>query len=139
MRSHCNGSGVTTVERALGTRGQWWRPAWPRPAARDALLDAGVAAGPIFVTAFLAQGALRADYSQLRHPVSSLALGTGGWVQTTNFCLAGGLYLAGAVGLARRWRGGGGADVGAAGRCVPALVGAAAVGLIGAGLFVTDP
>src|SRR3712207_3788940 len=123
-------------------RGRGRRPRWASasggPAADNALLAAGVAAGPIFVAAFLAPGAVRADYSVVRHPVSFLALGTGGWVQATNFCVAGGLYVAGAVGLARTWRGGE-ADVGAAGRCVPLLVGAAAIGLIGAGAFTTDP
>ena len=90
---------------------------------RLALRRAGAAAGPLFVTAFLAEGATRAGYDPLRAPVSALALGPGGWKQRVNFAVAGTLLLAGAVGLGRR----GG------------LVGAAAVGLLGAGVFRTDP
>jgi Protein of unknown function (DUF998) len=90
---------------------------------RNALLRAGAAAGPLFVTAFLLDGATRADYDPRRHPVSSLSLGPRGWRQRADFAVAGSLLLAGAVGLGRRGR----------------LVGAAAVGLLGAGAFVTDP
>ena len=39
------------------------------------LLVCGVIAGPLFVVAFLVEGATRAHYDPLRHPVSSLALG----------------------------------------------------------------
>ncbi len=81
---------------------------------------------------------MRAGYDALRHPVSSLALGPGGWVQTLNFTIAGGLYLAGTVGLARAGRTGD-PDLRGAGRPVPVLIGAAALGLVGAGAFVTDP
>ena len=34
------------------------------------LLRCGVAAGPMFVTVFLAEGAVRGGYRPLRHPVS---------------------------------------------------------------------
>jgi hypothetical protein len=47
------------------------------------------------------------------------------------------LYLAGAVGLARARRDDGGGH-GVSGRLEPPLIAAAAVGLIGAGIFVTD-
>jgi hypothetical protein len=53
------------------------------------LLSCGVAAGPVFVTAFVIQGAIREGYRPSRHPVSSLALGPGGWVQTANFAVTG--------------------------------------------------
>jgi hypothetical protein len=97
------------------------------------LLDCGAIAGPLFVTTFLIEGARRRDYDPRRHPVSSLALGPGGWRQTGNFLVAGSLYLAGAVGLARASRATGGTRAG------PVLVGTAAIGLIGAGVFITDP
>ena len=97
------------------------------------LLSCGVVAGPIFVVTLLAEGAVRADYDALRHPVSSLALGPRGWVQVANFTVTGVLYLAFAIGLSRAprtlvrtW-------------VEPILVGAVAVGLIGAGMFATDP
>jgi len=92
-----------------------------------------MAAGPVFVAAFLLEGAVRDGYRPLRHPVSSLALGPGGWIQTANFGLAGTLFLAGAAGLARA------GDRVASGRAAPALIGAAGAGLIGSAMFTTDP
>jgi hypothetical protein len=59
-----------------------------------ALLSCGVIAGPLFVAAFLVEGAARVGYDPLRHPVSSLALGDHGWKQTANFVVAGLLTLA---------------------------------------------
>ena len=97
------------------------------------LLRCGVAAGPVFVAAFLLEGAVRDGYRPLRHPVSSLALGPRGSVQAGNFAVAGTLFLAGAAGLAR-------AGEPAAGNwAVPALIGAAGAGLIAAAVFTTDP
>ena len=87
----------------------------------------------MFVIAFLVEGATRADYDPFRHPVSSLALGPYGWMQTANFLAAGLLTLAFAFGLRHVLRPPGGSTWG------PLLVGAWAVGLIGAGVFVTDP
>ena len=58
-----------------------------------------MAAGPAFVAAFLVERAVRDGYRPLRHPVSSLALGSRGWIQTGNFAVAGTLFLAGAAGL----------------------------------------
>lgn len=98
----------------------------PAPALR-------AVAGPLFVTTFLLEGATRVDYDALRHPVSSLALGPGGLVQTANFLVAGVLYGAGATGLWRAHRPQAGPTIG------PILIGAAAAGLIGSGLFTTDP
>ncbi|MET7395400.1 DUF998 domain-containing protein [Dactylosporangium sp. NPDC005572] len=95
-----------------------------RPPSR--LLYAGLLAGPLFVGAFLVEGALRDGYDPMRHPVSSLALGPSGWVQVVNFVVAGLLTLLFAAGLRGR-------------RLVAILVAVWGVGLIGAGAFVTDP
>jgi hypothetical protein len=97
------------------------------------LLACGVIAGPLFVIAFLVEGATRADYDPLRHPVSSLALGEYGWVQSTNFVVTGLLTLAFAWGLRLALWSGKGSTWG------PLLVGVWAIGLLGAGVFVTDP
>jgi hypothetical protein len=78
-------------------------------------------------------GATRAHYSPLRHPVSSLELGECGWTQRANFLVAGLLKLAFAIGLRLALRPLGGSTWG------PLLVGAHAIGLLGAGIFVTDP
>jgi hypothetical protein len=97
------------------------------------LLSCGLTAGPVFITTFLVEGATRDRYRPLRHPVSSLALGPRGRIQTANFAVAGTLVLAGAAGLAR---------VGAPAvstRAARVLIGAAGAGLIGAAVFATDP
>jgi Protein of unknown function (DUF998) len=110
----------------------------PAGAARRAvttktLLVCGATAGPLFTLAWILEGATRANYHPLRHPVSSLELGDFGWTQRANFLVAGGLTLAFAVGLRRALRPLGGSTWG------PLLVGAHAIGLLGAGIFVTDP
>ena len=107
-------------------------PGTPRAWTRR-LLRCGVAAGPVFVAVFLLEGAVRDGYRPLRHPVSSLALGSRGWIQTGNFAVAGTLFLAGAAGLARA------GDPAVSSRVAPALIGAAGAGLIGSALFTTDP
>ncbi|HEY2638371.1 MAG TPA: DUF998 domain-containing protein [Streptosporangiaceae bacterium] len=101
------------------------------PLTRGLLLS-GVAAGPVFVTVFLAEGARRADYQPSRHPVSSLSLGPHGWVQVANFSAVGILCLAGAAGLSRS------RDPIMGTRLVPALVGAAGLGLLGSAAFPAD-
>jgi Protein of unknown function (DUF998) len=97
------------------------------------LLCCGVAAGPVFAAVFLLEGATRDGYRPLRHPVSSLALGPRGWIQTANFAVAGALFVAGAAGLA------GAGDRAASGRAAPVLIGTAGAGLIGSAVFTTDP
>ncbi|MGP7996090.1 MAG: DUF998 domain-containing protein [Streptosporangiaceae bacterium] len=101
---------------------------WARPPLR-----CGLAGGPLFVAVFLAEGAVREGYSPLRHPVSSLALGSRGWIQAGNFAAAGGLLLAGAAGLSRA------GDPAASGQPGPALIAAAGAGLLGSAAFRTDP
>lgn len=97
------------------------------------LLTCGAIAGPLFVITLLIEGATRADYDPIRHPGSSLALGGLGWMQDVNFIIAGLLTLAFAVGLRRALRPGRGST------WAPLLVGYWAIGLLGAGIFVTDP
>jgi hypothetical protein len=63
------------------------------------LLRCGIWAGTAFAATFLAEGALRDGYRPLRHPVSSLALGPRGWIQTANFAVTGAACLVGAAGL----------------------------------------
>src|SRR6478672_6436559 len=64
----------------------------------------GAVGGPLFVVAFLVQGAVRPGYDPMRHPVSSLALGPSGWTQVANFVVTGLLMLVFAVGLRRGLR-----------------------------------
>jgi hypothetical protein len=97
------------------------------------LLLCGVIAGPLFVLAFLVEGATRADYDPVRHPVSSLALGEFGWTQTLNFLVTGALVIAYAIGLRKALRPGKGSLF------TPIFVGMWGAGLLGAGIFITDP
>jgi hypothetical protein len=100
-----------------------------RQAQEGLLLRSGVIAPVLFFVVFLIEGATRANYNALQHPVSSLEIGELGWMQRTNFVVSGGLIIAFAVGLKRRlgglWR--------------PLLIGLVGVGLIGAGVFAADP
>ncbi|MGW5649681.1 DUF998 domain-containing protein [Saccharopolyspora sp. NPDC003752] len=98
-----------------------------------ALLGCGAVGAVLFVVLFLVEGAFRAGYSPLRHPVSSLSIGESGWVQAVNFIVTGLLVLAFAVGLRPALRRLGG------GRWAPVLIGLVGVGLIGAGFFAADP
>jgi hypothetical membrane protein len=97
------------------------------------LLACGVIAGPLFVVTLLIEGATRPHYNALRHPGSSLALGDTGWTQDVNFIVSGLLTLAFAIGLRRALRHGRGSTWG------PLLAGCWAIGLLGAGVFLTDP
>ena len=97
------------------------------------LLACGALAGPLFVITFLIEGATRTNYNPLRHPVSSLALGELGWIQVTNFIVAGLLTLAFAIGLWLTLRPQRGSIWG------PLLVAVWGIGLLGAGSFITDP
>jgi hypothetical protein len=104
----------------------------PEPGRRG-LLRCGAAAGPLFVSVFLIEGARRPDYKPLRHPVSSLSLGPRGWIQVANFATTGMLYIAGATGLARS------PGRTACSRIAVAALGSAGLGLLGSAMFHTDP
>jgi hypothetical membrane protein len=90
---------------------------------------AGIVTGPAFVLIVLLQAFTREGYDLTRHPVSMLALGDLGWIQSANFILSGVLMVAFAVGL-RASR---------AGTWGPVLVALFGAGLITAGVFVPDP
>jgi len=83
--------------------------------------------------AFTAVGAARTGYDWRRYTVSSLAIGRRGWLQRANFIVVGVLYVCAAGGIRSSFR----RQVGPC--AVPALVAGVGVGLIGSGLFVTDP
>lgn len=97
------------------------------------LLVCGAIAGPLFTIVWLVEGAIRPNYDPLRHPISSLAIGELGWTQSASFLVTGLLLLTFAIGLQRALRSSGGSTWG------PRLIGLIAIGLLGAGLFVTDP
>lgn len=98
-----------------------------------ALLTCGVVAGPLFIALVANLALTRPGFDLKRHPLSLLSLGDLGWIQTTNFVLAGVLAFAGAVGVRRVLSGG------RAGTWGPVLFGAYGVALAGGGIFSTDP
>jgi hypothetical membrane protein len=103
----------------------------PDPMTRR-LLACGAVGGPLFLAVILFEGARRPGYSALRDPGSALAVGRDGWVQIANFIACGLLMLAFAVGLRRALRSGLGSVA------APVLAGLYALGLIAAGVFVTN-
>jgi hypothetical protein len=103
----------------------------PRPGTRT-LLACGAAAGPLFIVTILAQALTRAEFDPRIHPLSLLSLGGLGWIQITNFVVAGVLFTAGAVGLRRVLRGGRGGTWG------PRLVGFFGVSMVWGGVFLAD-
>ena len=96
-------------------------------------LVAGVVAAPLFVGAFTWMGAARPGYRWRQHSVSSLACGRHGWMQRANFIVTGLLYCAASRGLGPASRSS------LTGRVIPAMVSGVGIGLIGSGMFVTDP
>ncbi len=90
---------------------------------------AGLLAGPVFVVSFVIQGALRPGYDPLRHPVSSLSLGPGGWIQMLTFWVTGLLVIGFAIGLRRA----------GIGRATPILIAIVGLGIFAAGFFACDP
>jgi hypothetical protein len=98
-----------------------------------ALLACGAVAGPLFIVVAIVQAFTRAGFDLVRHPLSLLSLGDLGWIQITNFVVAGLLFVASAVGMRRALRTGRGATWG------PRLIGAFGVSLIAGGVFVADP
>ncbi len=96
------------------------------------LLSCGAIGGPLFIVLFLIDAALRPEFDALRQPVSALSIGGRGWIQQTNFVVTGALMLACGFGFCLALR------PYAASFWESLLVALFAVGLIGAGVFVTD-
>lgn len=96
------------------------------------LLACGLAP-TMFAAVVLLEGVTRPGYNALHRFSSELSLGEYGWIQITNFIVAGVLALCFAVGLRRALRTGRGS------RATPILTGVFGLSLIVAGIFVTDP
>lgn len=97
------------------------------------LLLCGVIGPALFYVVLLIEGATRPGYNAIQTQGSYLALTAQGWEQIANFLVCGLLCLAFAVGLRRIWR------TGRASVWGPLLVGLFGLGLVIAGVFVTDP
>lgn len=97
------------------------------------LLTCAVVASPLWAAVSLTQAATRQGFDITRHPLSALSNGGLGWLQITNFLLAGALLVLGATGLRRALHGTPG------GTWAPRLVRIGGLGMIAAGAFVMDP
>jgi len=97
------------------------------------LLLCGVIGPLLFIVVLLIEGATRPGYSAWRTAGSYLALSNQGWEQIANFLVCGSLIIAFAVGLRRIW------PTGRASVWGPLLIGLFGLGLVVAGVFVTDP
>ena len=95
------------------------------------LLTCGMLAGPIYLTVGVAQGLLRDGFDFARHPLSVLANGPGGWIQTANFVVTGLLVVAAAVGFQRVLR--------ATSRATSIFLGAFGVSMLVAAVCPADP
>jgi hypothetical membrane protein len=73
------------------------------PGVRRGALLAGVVAGPLFVTTAVVQVLTRDGFDLVRHPISLLANGPFGWVQSANFVVAGLLSIVFAYAAAPGW------------------------------------
>jgi hypothetical protein len=105
----------------------------PLDSLTRALVSCGALAGPLFLGAAIVQGLTRTGFDLDHQPISFLSLGSLGWMQRTNFGLAGLLMLAFAIGVRRIL----GARPGR--RLAPIALGGLGVGLIIAGSFAPEP
>jgi hypothetical membrane protein len=97
------------------------------------LLTAGIIGPVFFVVVFLVEGWTRPGYDPTTMFVSALSLSNDGWQQIGNFLITGLLFVGAAVGWRRVMPDGPGCRWG------PILLGLAGLGLIAAGIFVTNP
>jgi hypothetical membrane protein len=101
--------------------------------ATRAMLTAGVIVGPLFVATATVQILTRDGFDLRRHPISMLSVGEHGWINVTNFILAGVLSIIFSIGLARVL------TDGPASRWGPRFCALFGVGLVIGGVFRADP
>jgi len=97
------------------------------------LLWSGAVGPLLFAIVFLIEGATRSGYDAWRTTISTLSLSDYGWMQIANFHLFGLMTLCFSVGLKRTLKRGTASSLG------PILFAVLGIGLILAGIFVTDP
>jgi hypothetical protein len=95
------------------------------------LLYCGILAGPFYLAVGLLQALTRGGFDLRRHPLSGLANGRGGWIQTANFVLTGLMVLAAAIGFSR--------VPGRRSRGLTFFLGAYGVAMLAAAVFRADP
>lgn len=100
-------------------------------AVTRSLLGYGLIVGPIYLAVGVIQGLVREGFDFSRHPLSVLANGPGGWVQTANFVVSGLMVVAAAVGIAR--------VLGRGSRAVSWFLGAFGFSMLVAAVLRADP
>jgi len=98
---------------------------------RRTLLGLGIAAGPFYLSLGVGQGLVREGFDFGRHPLSVLANGPGGWVQTANFILTGLMVIGAAVGVRR--------TLAPKGRATSLFLGGYGLGMLAASVLRADP
>lgn len=93
--------------------------------------QAGSSQAPQRLRQGVAQGLLRDGFDFARHPLSVLANGPGGWIQTPNFAITGLLVIAASIGIGRA--------LGRGSRAMTWLLGAYGAAMIAAAIFPADP
>jgi hypothetical protein len=87
----------------------------------------------VFLTVSLIEMVLRPGFSIMNHAISMLSLGGLGWIQITNFLVAGLLFVLCAIGLREALKGD------RAGTWGPILICIVGLGFVAAGVFPPDP
>ena len=86
--------------------------------------------GPLFfIVSFCIQGMYKHGYSALLYPISSLAIGENGWIQIVTFIVSGLLIFLFSIAVKKKLNH----------KLVAALLALVGIGLICAGIFITDP
>lgn len=101
--------------------------------ATRAMLACGLVAGPVFVATAIVQMLTRDGFEVRRHPISLLSVGERGWIQVTNFIVAGVLTIVFSIGVARVLTDGPGK------RWAPRFFTLFGLGLVIGGMFSADP
>ena len=103
----------------------------PKSLVTNFLLRCGVVAGPFYLAVGLMQAFVRDGFDFARHPLSVLANGPGGWIQTANFALTGLMVIAAAVGIKRA--------LGPRSKALAVFLGAYGAAIMVAAIFPADP
>ncbi|WP_327090062.1 DUF998 domain-containing protein [Nonomuraea sp. NBC_01738] len=106
------------------------RPVRPASAL---LMRCGIVAGPLFLAVGVLQGLTRTGFDFTRNALSQLSLGDLGWIQVTNFVIAGALMIACAIGMR------GALGDGPGSTWAPRLVAVFALSFLVSSVFAADP
>ncbi|MBZ9571071.1 DUF998 domain-containing protein [Methanobrevibacter sp. TMH8] len=99
------------------------------------LILCGTIGGLIFTFSWIVQEAFRPQYNPMMVPISSLAIGSLGWIQSITFLITGTLLVLFAYGLWKTSKN----EYKGVSKWGPILILICGIGLIGAGCFTTDP